>query len=398
MTGFTKLYDEVIKVGLCTDCGTCAAVCPKKAISMDYEHEEAALTGECAPQCTLCSDVCPGKDIDFPALNRVAFGRGPGQDEQNLGVARRLVKAWATDPAVRDAGTGGGVVSALLLYALEHHLIDAAVEAGMSRTTPWRGEPRLATTRAEVLDYSQSKYTMIPTNAILGEAVAAGKKALGVVGLPCHIHALRKMQAINRPKRLLDAVKFNIALFCGVNSHHQTAEHLIVEGLGIPLSDVAKLEFRGGGYPGAFRVTRKDGSVVSRGYASLSGSPIYRDRCYMCYDYPGELADVAAGDYYHPDMKPGVKGVTCLIVRSEAGDKLVAGAEAAGYIHAEPVEGSYLMGLGWENKRHVGVFRLLERRRHGWPVPDYHLDLAWPEPLTRKVEMKPPYAVSGEGK
>jgi coenzyme F420 hydrogenase subunit beta len=397
MTGFSRLNEEVIRAGLCTDCGTCAAVCPKKAIRMNYELEEAELAGECAPKCSLCSDVCPGRDIDLPALNLTAFGRPPGPLEQNLGVVRRLVKAYATESATRDAGAGGGVVSALLICALERGLIDGAVEAGMNREQPWRVEPRLATTRAEVLDYAQSKYSIAPTNAILAEAVASGKKALAVVGLPCHVHALRKMQALGRPKRMAEAVKYSISLLCGTNSHHQTAEHLIEEGLGVALQDVAKLEFRGGGYPGSFRVTRKDGTVVSKSYATLSGAPFYRDRCQMCYDYPGELADVAAGDYYHSDMKPGVKGWSCLIIRSEAGDRLVAEAESAGYIHTEPVEESYLLGLGWENKRHLGVFRLLERARHGWPTPDYHLPLAYPQPLRRNVSMKPPYAV-GEDK
>jgi coenzyme F420 hydrogenase subunit beta len=114
----------------------------------------------------------------------------------------------------------------------------------------------------------------------------------------------------------------------------------------------------------------------------------------MCYDYPNLLADVAVGDYYHPDMKPGALGWSVFAVRSDAGNSLVAGAVRAGHIHAEPVDPGYLKGAGYEVKLHGAVFRLLERKRHGWPVPDYHLPMDYPEPEIAKAEITPPYAKS----
>jgi coenzyme F420 hydrogenase subunit beta len=201
MTGFERLNEAVIQAGLCTDCGTCAAVCPTRAIGMNYETEEPELVGQCAPHCSICSDTCAGKDIDIPGLNRVSFGRDASPDEALLGVTQGYLKAYAADSAVRDAGAAGGVVSALLIYALEANIIDGAIVTGMSETQPWRVVPGIATTREEVLATAQSRYAIVPTNAIIKEALGRGLKRLGAVGLPCHIHGLRKIQAAGMPKQ-----------------------------------------------------------------------------------------------------------------------------------------------------------------------------------------------------
>jgi len=393
MAGFTRLQEEVIGTGLCTDCGTCVAVCPNKAISMNYGTEEPELTGKCAPKCQLCYDTCPGKDINLPELNRVAFGRGPNDEEALLGVAQTFLRAYAVDSEVRDAGAAGGVVSALLIYALEKGIIDAAVVTGMSTRQPWRVKPRLATSREEVIASAQSRYAAVPVNSIIGEALAAGRRQLGVVGLPCHVHGLRKVQALGRPKQVDNALKFTIGILCGSCSHYRGTEHMIEEICGVPLAQVAKVEFRGGEYPGRFQVTTKEGQLVLPSSSAMGNAvSFYRDRCLMCYDYPAEVADISVGDYFHPDMRRGVKGWSVIIVRSDRGKELVDAARADGYLNTEPVDSVHLLGAGWEQKRHGAPYRILERQRHGWPTPDYHLPLDYPRPLYRSVQMAPPYA------
>jgi len=397
MPGFAKLQEEVIGTGLCTDCGTCAAVCPNNAITMNYGTEEPELTGRCTTRCRLCYDVCPGKDVSLPELNRVAFGREPNAGENLLGVAQAYLKGHAIDPEVRDAGAAGGVISALLIYALEKGIIDTAVVTGMSVQQPWRVAPKIATSREEIIANAQSRYAMVPTNSIIKEALASGGRKLGAVGLPCHVHGLRKIQAIGRPKQINNAIKFIIGLFCASNSNHRGTEHMIEELFGIPLEQVAKVEFRGGKYPGHFQVTTKDGELIrltaTGGMMGLAG--FNRDRCQMCYDYPSELADISVGDYFHPDMKSGVKGWSVIIVRSNTGKKIVEEAQAANYLHAEPVETNYLLGAGWELKRHGAAYRLLERQRHHWPTPDFHVPLDYPRPMYRVVDSVPPYAKMG---
>ena len=393
MIGLTQLQSEVIEAGLCTGCGTCAAVCPTKAIAMNYEAEEPDIIGQCAPRCQLCYDTCPGKDVNLPGLSQVAFGREPKAEEDLLGVAQGFLKGHALDAQVRDAGAGGGAVSALLIYALEKDIIDAAVVSGMSPEKPWRVVPKIATCREEVMANASSHYAVVPTNSILSEAMAAGWKRLGVVGLPCHVHGLRKIQAIGRPKQLSNTVKFVIGLFCAVNSSYRGTEHVIEELCGIPLGEVAKVEYRGGEYPGNFTVTSKDGRVagISSAERRLVTNWFCRDRCVMCYDYSSELADISVGDYFHPGMKRGVAGWSVIVVRSDTGKKLVEEAQAAHYLHVESVERDYLLGIGFERKRHGAVYQLMERQKHGWPTPNYHTPLEYPRPMSRIFHLRHPH-------
>lgn len=384
MSGFNRLQEEVVKAGLCTDCGTCAAVCVKQAVKMNYETEEPEMAGECAPRCQICLDTCPGKDINLPQLNRVAFGREPGAAEGLLGVSQAFLKGYAADSQVRDGGAGGGVISALLIYALERGVIDGAVVTGMGQP-PWRVVPRTATSRQEVTASAGSHYSVVPTNSVISKAMGDGLKRLGAVGLPCHVHGLRKIQAAGRPKQIGNAIKFVIGLFCAVNSTYRGTEHVIEELCGVPLEQVAKVEYRGGAYPGNFQVTTRDGRLVAitSPQRRIITSWFSRDRCLMCYDYSNELADISVGDYFHADMKRGVAGWSVIVVRSDTGRRLLEEAQAAHYLYVEPVERDYLLGIGFERKRHGAVYQLLERQKHGWPTPDYHIPLDYPRPLRR---------------
>ncbi|MCX8126385.1 MAG: Coenzyme F420 hydrogenase/dehydrogenase, beta subunit C-terminal domain [Dehalococcoidia bacterium] len=392
MSGFASLLKEVVEVGLCTDCGTCAAVCPRHLIRMDYEAEEPRRDGDCGKRCRVCYDVCPGKDIDLPSLAEMSFGSVSGNRHRTLGIVRVSLKGYAAIPEIRESGTGGGVVSALLVYALENGLIDAAVVTGMMKDRPWRVMPLVATSRHDIIANARSKYAISPTNEALSSAIAGGRR-VGLVGLPCQIHGWRKIQLFNASRKLNDAVQFGIGLFCGVNSPHIGTEHMVVEGCGVPLEKIARLEFRGGPYPGRFQVTTLEGRTVAPPPMSLAiyGAAFFRDRCLMCIDYSNELADVAVGDYYHPDMKPGALGWSVIVVRSIKGEKLIDGARNRGFIYTEPLEEEYLMGAGYEMKKHGAVWRWLQRKAHGWPVPEYHLPLNMPAPFARAAEMLPPY-------
>jgi len=370
MDGFGALCSEVIEAGLCTDCGTCVAVCPAGAITMNYQTEQPELVGRCSRRCQLCYDTCPGKEVDLPELNRVAFGREPRAEEGLSGVAQGFFKGYAVDTRVRDGGTSGGVVSALLIYALEDNIVDGVVVTGMSARQPWRVEPKVATSREEVLANARSHYAVAPTNSILSEAMAAGLGRLGMVGLPCHLRGLRKVQALGRPRRLNNAVKFGIGLLCGLNFSYRGTEHIIQELCGVPLAQVAKMEYRPIEYPNNYRVTDKDGRifVVTPEQRMKVSGRFHFDRCLMCDEYSNEVSDVSVGHY----MPSGVKtdaGWSVIIVRSDRGRKLLEAAQAAHYLHVEPPDKEYLLGIGVERKRHRVVNEFLERQKNGRPTP-----------------------------
>jgi coenzyme F420 hydrogenase subunit beta len=365
---------------------------------MNYETELPELIGECPPDCDLCYESCPGRDIPMPDLDRMTFGRQRNTDEELLGIGQEFIKCHAVDPLVRASGASGGLVSALLIYALENDVIDAAIVVGMDDEQPWRAVPRIAATKQEVIAAAQTKENLVPVNSILAQALESGFKRLGIVGLPCHVHAIRKMQLFGRPEEILNAIKFVIGLVCGTNYSYRGNEHIIEEECKVPLAQVAKVEFRGGEYPGDFRVTTKDGKTVT------FASPLRRaqlraflnDRCAMCYDYANDLADVSVGDYFAPEMRRGVPGLSAAIMRTETGKKLVKDAELANYISTQPIDrDNFFRGL-FEQKKHGGAFHILKRREYGWETPDYHLPLEYPSPMRRKLFLGHPY-LTGAG-
>ena len=96
----------------------------------------------------------------------------------------------------------------------------------------------------------------------------------------------------------------------------------------------------------------------------------------MCIDFAAELADVSCGDIFQPVI-PGRKHVVATVTRTDIGEELVKGAAAKGYIECSSHDPSMIpcSGMGWESKKHAGMYRLMERKRFGWPTPNYQYPL-----------------------
>ncbi|MFX1370133.1 MAG: coenzyme F420 hydrogenase/dehydrogenase beta subunit N-terminal domain-containing protein, partial [Promethearchaeota archaeon] len=121
---FKKLEREIIKAGVCIECGACVSNCPADALT--GVHEEGGytptLTGKCIA-CGICYAGCPRTYHDRHLL---------------IGDFRSAWKARAINiaPKAQD----GGVVTAVNLAALNSGLIEAAVVVTSSDEKPWMPE------------------------------------------------------------------------------------------------------------------------------------------------------------------------------------------------------------------------------------------------------------------
>ena len=163
---------------------------------------------------------------------------------------------------------------------------------------------------------------------------------------------------------------------------------MVEEVVGVPLDQVAKLWYRQGEYPGRFTVVTKDGRTLTRSSFEYIWPIIQfkRDRCLMCHDYTAEVSDLSVGDYFYPEMKRGVPGLSAIIVRTNVGKTLVDGAQKANHVAITgPAEkDNFYMG-GFEVKKHGGSYYLDTRRRRGWPTPNNQLPLQI-APMPRTVD------------
>jgi len=183
---FYKLYGDVISKNLCTDCGACMLVCPEKVIALEETELsfEPQLIGRClGEKCAMCIQVCPGAYIPRTDIEKKILGRTRKNSglEQTQGVLQRVcIGQWKDERVLRASGAGG-VVTGLLVYALEKGLIEGAILAGPREGRPWLSQARVATTPREVIEMAGSRYDSFPQ--LLGLAAALGYELNAVTAL-----------------------------------------------------------------------------------------------------------------------------------------------------------------------------------------------------------------------
>lgn len=203
--GVEDLKKTVLDQGLCTACGACVNLCPYISIV----GGKAVITEICGLQEGKCYAFCPRTYVDVASLDERIFGSH--RKDFALGCNKSILKARAKNPEISSVAQYGGVVSALVTYALESGEIDAAVLA--KSCDGINAQPAIVKTKKEVLECARSKYQVCSTVSDIVKAMKQETGNIGFVGTPCQVTAVRKMQTSN-----LDAetsrIKLIIGLFC----------------------------------------------------------------------------------------------------------------------------------------------------------------------------------------
>lgn len=380
-----ETIEEIARNGLCTGCGTCVGICPYEAIEMVKNNSNGCyfpqLDNERCKYCGLCLRVCPGHSVDFKALNLNIFGKEP--EDILIGNYQGCYLGHATDDEIRYNAASGGVVTALLLFALERGIINGALVTRMNKDRPLEPEPFIARTKEEIIEASKSKYCPVPANIALKELLNSkeGEK-FAVVGLPCHIHGVRKAESIN--EKLKEKIVFHVGIFCSHNDTFWQTEFLLNK-LGLREQDIAKIDYRGQGWPGMMSILLKNGRKISVPYSevtSLHGLWLHAlPRCTLCCDLTAELADVSCGDAWLPEVIANEKmGKSIVISRTKMGEAICLEAVQNGYIEIEELDPYKVKQSGdmmKTKKKDINV-RFFLRRLFNKPNPIYNTILLKP--------------------
>ncbi|MCJ7605996.1 MAG: Coenzyme F420 hydrogenase/dehydrogenase, beta subunit C-terminal domain [Dehalococcoidales bacterium] len=333
-----KTIQSVVKAELCHGCGTCAAACPTGAIEIIRDDRRGIyvprIDVELCNRCSVCVEVCPGHEVDFESLNRSVFSEQP--TDYGIGVYQACYTGYATDNDRRYFGASGGAVTALLLSALDDGIIDGALVSRMSAENPLESESFIARAPEDIISAATSLYCPVSANLALGEILKTeGKYA--VVGLPCHLHGIRKFELLN--KTLSGRIALHIGIFCGYTYSFQATDYLLHK-LGIDKKDVAGIRYRGEGWPGGGAISLKNGKKVDVPTFDLYSTLEFTFcpwRCTLCCDRTAELADISCGDAWLPELADDTVGSSILITRTPRGQDIIRQAVEKRRLHTADI-------------------------------------------------------------
>jgi len=332
-----SLEKTVVSTEKCAGCAACVIVCPFNCL--EYVNEKPSLIKKCE-KCGICPKICPRYEWNLPQVEKFVFGRERTVEEA-FGIQQRLVIAQATDLSIREKCQDGGVVTALLGYALKNGIIEAAAVSSID-SKPFHPAPKLATTPQEVLDCAGTRYTYSPNLLALQEGIKQKKGSLAFVGTPCQIHAIRKMQMLPL-KKYIEPIKFTIGLMCTESfTYEGLIQKHIKNNLGINPNNINKMNIKG-----KILITTKTGETKSISIAEVK--QYTRKGCLQCNDFSSELADISTGGL-------GLTEWTFTIIRTRQGLEIFEKAEKDGMLRTKPIE---------EEKFALDLLVKLSKRKRG---------------------------------
>ncbi|MHB1487426.1 MAG: Coenzyme F420 hydrogenase/dehydrogenase, beta subunit C-terminal domain [Acidimicrobiales bacterium] len=353
---WAHLLTEVVTSGLCTGCAGCIIACPYDVLGYDdtkgvYRpfHVEAdggpdnCTHGERG--CTLCTRACPRFRLWEPEIDTHLFGRARETDEV-AGVAKDIVLARAADPEVHAQGQDGGLVSAILIWALEVGIIDAALVSYLEGDgTSWKAVPGVARDRAGVLAGAGSRYTYSANTLAYTEAIAGGAEKIAMVGMSCQA-SVPPVMATRKAGKVARRFALTIGLLCSKTFDDAIFEELFEAKYGLAKADILKMNIKG-----VFQIWMRDGA-----YHEIPLKECHawtREGCKSCPDFAAEHADISTGGI------GAFNDWTLTVVRTEKGREVMDGLLAAGAIEVRPAD---------DDPGAVELMRKLSRvSRRRWP-------------------------------
>jgi coenzyme F420 hydrogenase subunit beta len=225
-----------------------------------------------------------------------------GTFDENIGVYTEIFAGKSS-----YNGQDGGMATALLVSGMQKGMFDAAIV--VQRTNGYLAEAVVAENVEDIVKAKGTKYLRVKMISLLDDLVAKGKRKIAIVGTPCEVRAVRKIQQAQ-----LDAytdVKFTvIGLFCFETFDYEKLKEATKRLMNVDLDTVDKTQI----HKGKFIATVK-GTDYSVAVKDLSAAQEHG--CNFCDDFTSKFADISVGSVGSPD------GFSTVIVRSDVGAKLL---------------------------------------------------------------------------
>jgi coenzyme F420 hydrogenase subunit beta len=271
--------------------------------------------------CPICYEMCPHSEALL--LRSLSFVADAPIKNEALGYYRKMLLAQAVDPELREQSRGGAVVTALLKYGIETKFFDSAIVSQAEPENPAKPKPSVALVPDDILSAVGSKFFPSSVAKAYGSAVYAyGKASIAFVGVPCHVLALRKMEAWQH--KIISNLKITIGLFCFGTFSLSSLLKYIEENYKIKLSDIQRLNLSS-----KFEVQTENG-VIQIPLPEIEEHIL--PSCRTCTDFTSELADISVGGAYP------LKEWSTVVIRTKVGEDFFYDAVKNGVINTWVIE------------------------------------------------------------
>ncbi len=313
MPGGVQLKTEVLATSACALCGACLDWCPY----LKNIEDHLVLRFDCPVEHGRCYSVCPRTFTDWQAVNEHYMADVPF--DPDIGSFQTVYRVKRIQP-IRDQ-QDGGTVSTLLQAALAGKIVEGVLVTGSG--DPLTPQPYLADSEDDIQKAAGSRFLASPSLRKIMEAREKGMEKLAVVGRPCQVQALRKME-LNKPSDSPPLDVLSIGLFCMWSLSWAFKDYLA--------SNYPGLTFLGMAIP-----QHEVELITNEGIKHLPLETVQayiRPGCRYCLDMTAELADISVGAF-----EP-VPGWNTVVVRTARGQELLdrAGAENRLQVEEYPAE------------------------------------------------------------
>ena len=271
--------------------------------------------------CPICYEVCPHSEALL--LRTQKFVSDAPVKNEALGYYRKIVLAQATDPKLRALSRGGGVVTSLLTYGVEKKRFDSAIVSKAEPENPAKPKASVAIVPDDIISAVGSKFFPSPVAKAYGSAVYGyGKTKIAFVGVPCHVLALRKIEAWHH--KIGENLAITIGLFCFGTFSMAPLLKYIEDNYHIKPSEIKHLRLS------SKFVVQTEKDVIRIPISEIEN--IIMPSCRTCTDFTAELADISIGSAYP------LEEWSTVIIRTKAGEEFFYDAVENGVINTWVIE------------------------------------------------------------
>jgi coenzyme F420 hydrogenase subunit beta len=290
---FENLKAVVIDTELCSRCLTCVSICPSGLIVTEEDRVGFPDYEERCLDCGACVRVCPRFIYEPPS---------------GLGEYIEIVAARSK----RFTGQDGAMATELIASAIDMGMIDQGLF--VDRSEKWE------TSIFHVRDSEQfgigtlggTKYVFAGVLPALKEAVRFTKKGVGVVGTPCMISGIRKLQQEFPVFR--EKVKLVVGLFCTENFHYEDLMKFLRDEKGIVIEKILKTNISKGSMYVTVAGAEKKRKIKM---AEFEERGLVAKGCDFCTDFTAVQSDASVGSV------GSEAGFSTIIVRNENAKKVM---------------------------------------------------------------------------